>query len=255
MGLKDIKNKFFTHKIEGSEDMQKSKKKKVEKANESETVEKKEIDSPVQPTEKTKKEEKIEKVEKTPKAEKIDKAEKAEKTQNAETEKASEDAPVSSNAEKEKPKQKEKPKFRDKEKAKKETDDDQRSNNKSTFNRRQLPLDTPRFQPTIDQGLTEEQINQRKENNLTNTSRLATSKSVGRIIYENVVTFFNLLLFGIALLLIIFQQYMQLTFLVIAIINTAIGIFQEIKAKYIGPDALRSEITIRREGGSFLKSE
>ena len=232
MGLKDIKNKFFTHKIEGSEDMQKSKKKKVEKANESETVEKKEIDSPVQPTEKTKKEEKIEKVEKTPKTGKIDKAEKAEKTQNAETEKASEDAPVSSNAEKEKPKQKEKPKFRDKEKAKKETDDDQRSNNKSTFNRRQLPLDTPRFQPTIDQGLTEEQINQRKENNLTNTSRLATSKSVGRIIYENVVTFFNLLLFGIALLLIIFQQYMQLTFLVIAIINTAIGIFQEIKAKY-----------------------
>jgi len=97
---------------------------------------------------------------------------------------------------------------------------------------RQLPLDTPRYQPKLDQGLNEEQVNQRKESGLTNTSKLRTSKSIGRIIYENVVTFFNMLLFGIALLLIIFQQSTQLTFLVIAVVNTAIGIFQEIKAKY-----------------------
>ncbi len=103
---------------------------------------------------------------------------------------------------------------------------------KPSLDTRQLPLDTPRFQPSLGQGLTEEQVNQRKENDLTNASKLRTSKSVGLIIYENVVTYFNMLLIAIAVLLIIFNQFMQLTFLVIAVINTAIGIFQEIKAKY-----------------------
>lgn len=96
---------------------------------------------------------------------------------------------------------------------------------------RKLPLDTVRYNPELDKGLSDEQINERIEKELENKSSSGTSKSIGRIIYENVVTYFNMLLLGIAIVLIVFGQVSQLTFLVIAIINTLIGIYQEIKAK------------------------
>ena len=94
-----------------------------------------------------------------------------------------------------------------------------------------LPLDTIRYQPDLNQGLSTDQVNARTEKELTNTSKSSSSKSIGRIIYENVVTYFNMLLLSIAIVLIVFGQYSQLTFMVIAVINTLIGIYQEIKAK------------------------
>lgn len=96
---------------------------------------------------------------------------------------------------------------------------------------RKLPLDTVRYTPDPKIGLTDEQVNQRIEKDLSNKSNSNQSKSIGRIIYENVVTYFNILLFAIAAVLIVFGQYGQVTFLFIAIINTLIGIYQEIKAK------------------------
>jgi cation-transporting P-type ATPase E len=96
---------------------------------------------------------------------------------------------------------------------------------------RKLPLDTKRYQPEINKGLSETEINERIESDLTNKSHSGKSKSIGRIIYENVITYFNVLLLAIAAVLIVFGQASQLTFLVIAILNTLIGIFQEIKAK------------------------
>ncbi len=95
----------------------------------------------------------------------------------------------------------------------------------------QLPKDTPRFKPEIDKGLNASQIKERIDNNLRNVSNTAKSKSYGRIIYENVVTYFNILLLALAVVLIIFNQQTQLSFLLIAFANTLIGSIQAIKAK------------------------
>lgn len=107
----------------------------------------------------------------------------------------------------------------------------QHANVVPSLDSRKLPLDTTRYQPDLNTGLSDEQINERINNNLTNHSNTGSSKTIGRIIYENIVTYFNLLLLSIAAVLIVFGQYGQLTFLVIAILNTLIGIYQEIKAK------------------------
>lgn len=97
---------------------------------------------------------------------------------------------------------------------------------------RKLPLDTIRYTPDLKTGLDDEQLNERIAKDLTNKSNSGKSKSIGRIIYDNIVTYFNMLLLAIAAVLIVFGQYGQITFLFIAILNTAIGIFQEIKAKH-----------------------
>ena len=94
-----------------------------------------------------------------------------------------------------------------------------------------LPLDTVRYNPDITLGLSDEQVAERNVYELNNVSKSDRSKSIWRIVYDNVVTYFNMLLLAIAILLIVFQQYTQITFMVIAIINTVIGIYQEIKAK------------------------
>lgn len=107
----------------------------------------------------------------------------------------------------------------------------QHANVVPSLDSRKLPLDTTRYQPDLNTGLSDEQVNERINNNLTNHSNTGSSKTIGRIVYENIVTYFNLLLLSIAALLIVFGQYGQLTFLVIAILNTLIGIYQEIKAK------------------------
>ena len=100
-----------------------------------------------------------------------------------------------------------------------------------SLDQRKLPLDTIRYTPDPKTGLNDEQVNERNEKELTNRSNSGQSKSIGRIIYENVVTYFNVLLFALAAVLIVFGQYGQITFLFIAILNTLIGIYQEIKAK------------------------
>ena len=100
-----------------------------------------------------------------------------------------------------------------------------------SLDQRKLPLDTIRYTPDPKMGLNDEQVNERNEKELTNRSNSGQSKSIGRIIYENVVTYFNVLLFALAAVLIVFGQYGQITFLFIAILNTLIGIYQEIKAK------------------------
>ncbi len=136
-----------------------------------------------------------------------------------------------------------------------------RSLNKSAdlLNTAQLPNDTIRYTPDIKTGLTDEQITQRNEAGLKNVSNTAKSKSYGRILYENIVTYFNLLLLFLAVVLIVFKQHMQLSFLIIAIANTLIGIIQAIKAKKT-IDKLQlitsSEITvIRNEKKQSIKTE
>lgn len=93
------------------------------------------------------------------------------------------------------------------------------------------PKVVKRFNVEPSVGLNEEQVNQRKEEGLTNHVSKKFSKSYKTIILENVFTFFNMLNFIIGGVLIYFGAYLDCMFLVITIANMVIGMIQEIRAK------------------------
>lgn len=80
-------------------------------------------------------------------------------------------------------------------------------------------------------GLSVEEVNLRKENKQVNVSKHSNLKSPWKIIQTNVFTFFNMLLAIIALLLLSIGSYKNLWFMVIALLNTVIGLIQEFKAR------------------------
>lgn len=88
-----------------------------------------------------------------------------------------------------------------------------------------------RYSPTIETGLTDEQVAERKANGFVNNDKPLPTKSIKRIFYDNIVTLFNILnlLLGIAVFLV--GSYKNMLFLGVMLCNTSIGIFQEIRAK------------------------
>ena len=88
-----------------------------------------------------------------------------------------------------------------------------------------------RYNPNPEEGLTSEQVQARTDDKLLNISTVKTSKSVGKIFFQNIFTFFNITCLAVALALISVGAYSDLLFMVIVTLNTVIGIVQEIKAK------------------------
>jgi cation-transporting ATPase E len=80
-------------------------------------------------------------------------------------------------------------------------------------------------------GLTAEQVQDRTGRGLVNRAPESLSKSVRRIVSENVFTLFNLLNVGLALLVLMVGSYRNLLFILVIISNTVIGIMQELRAK------------------------
>lgn len=111
--------------------------------------------------------------------------------------------------------------------------------------------DIMHFEPDYKTGLNTEQVKQRIEEGAVNKAVVHASRSVGRIIFENVFTLFNILNIVIAAMIIAVGDYRNLLFMGIVISNTVIGIFQEIKAKRT-VDRLtiltEPRITVIREG-------
>lgn len=95
----------------------------------------------------------------------------------------------------------------------------------------EVPDEIERYNADIHQGLTSEQVASRIEKGLINHENTKSGKTTWQIIYTNVVTYFNMLLLAIGIVLIVFGNYAQSFFLVIAFANTLIGIIQELKAK------------------------
>lgn len=94
-----------------------------------------------------------------------------------------------------------------------------------------LPEDTVRYHPNIVQGLSDEQVNERLLHGLVNETKDTTSKTIPHIFISNIFTFFNMLCLAIAITLIVFGKYNQAMFMFVALVNTGIGIFQEIRSK------------------------
>lgn len=89
-----------------------------------------------------------------------------------------------------------------------------------------------RYNPEVHFGLKTDDVEQRQLAGLVNVSEKGSTKTIGGIVFSNVFTFFNLLILGIVILLIWSGASITQTFaLLIATINTIIGIIQEINAK------------------------
>lgn len=90
-----------------------------------------------------------------------------------------------------------------------------------------------RFNPSVEDGLNDEQIKIRQEQKLTNKTKMVVGKSYLEIILTDVFSFFNILLFIIAGLMIYGEYYTGLFFLAILIPNILIGLFQDLRARYL----------------------
>lgn len=89
-----------------------------------------------------------------------------------------------------------------------------------------------RYNPDVHVGLTTDDVEQRQLAGLVNLSAKGSTKTIGSIIFSNVFTFFNMLILAIVVLLVWSgASIAQTTSLVIAAINTVIGILQEVNAK------------------------
>ena len=80
-------------------------------------------------------------------------------------------------------------------------------------------------------GLSNEQVNRRKEQGLVNYDTTIKTKSVNLIILLNIFTLFNILNFGLAILVLIYGEFKNLLFIGVVICNTLISIIQEIRTK------------------------
>ena len=88
-----------------------------------------------------------------------------------------------------------------------------------------------RYNPGPETGLTGEQVREHKEGGWINVSVEPASQTVKEIIHENIFTYFNLIFAVLAVLLCLVGSFRNLTFLPVIILNTLIGIIQEIRAK------------------------
>ena len=90
----------------------------------------------------------------------------------------------------------------------------------------------PSFHPHSEQGgLTSAQVRKRVQMGLVNTPPESPTKSVKKIVLENLFSFFNLIFFIIAGFLIAVGSFDELIFLLVVAANTAIGIVQELNSK------------------------
>lgn len=80
-------------------------------------------------------------------------------------------------------------------------------------------------------GLTDEQVNERIEEGKVNVDENPNTRTYKQIIKENTLTFFNFLNLVLLILVLMVGSYRNAFFVMIIVINTLIGIAQEIRAK------------------------
>ena len=93
------------------------------------------------------------------------------------------------------------------------------------------PIPMERFSADPRHGLNHEQVAALTGAGWTNGAVESNAKSTGEIIRENTVTFFNLVFVVLAGLLVLAGNFRDMFFLVIAIINSLIGIVQQLRSR------------------------
>jgi len=92
-------------------------------------------------------------------------------------------------------------------------------------------VELPVVEADPEQGLSREQVTQRQKGGWANVAVQSPTKTEREIVRGNVFTFFNLIFLVLAAALVAVGSYKDATFILIAVANTAIGIFQEIRSK------------------------
>ena len=90
-----------------------------------------------------------------------------------------------------------------------------------------------RYQPVYTEGLTNRQVQEHRDGGWSNLSVDPPAQTTKEIIHETVFTYFNLIFLVLAILLCLVGSFRNLTFLPVIIINTLIGIIQEIRSKNV----------------------
>ena len=88
-----------------------------------------------------------------------------------------------------------------------------------------------RIFPDPKTGLTAQQAAELLENGYGNQAEDTGIKSTGQIIRENTLTFFNLVFVVLAVLLVFAGSFTDMAFLFIAVLNSLIGIIQQLKSR------------------------
>lgn len=90
-----------------------------------------------------------------------------------------------------------------------------------------------RLTPSLKSGLPNDQVEERNKLGLVNKTNVVVGKTYLEIILSDVFSFFNVLLFAVAGLMIAAQYWIGLTFLVVLFGNIGISLFEDIKARHL----------------------
>ena len=80
-------------------------------------------------------------------------------------------------------------------------------------------------------GLDSKSVEKRVKEGKVNSIKKESSQSISIILFKNIFTYFNLIFLILSILLIMVKSYKNLTFLPVVIVNVAIGIYQQLRAK------------------------
>lgn len=92
-----------------------------------------------------------------------------------------------------------------------------------------------RFYPNYEIGLNKDQVRIRVEQKLTNFVKTEKFKQYFKIVISNLFTFYNILLFGIGIFLLVSDFKTQITncfFMIVVLCNTLIGLIQDLRSKF-----------------------
>lgn len=82
-------------------------------------------------------------------------------------------------------------------------------------------------------GLTNEQVQSRIRQGKQNRVTITAEKSTREIVYSNVFTYFNLVFGILAILLVLVRSWNNMLFVPIVVVNSLIGIVQELRSRRI----------------------
>ncbi|MCQ2772141.1 MAG: HAD-IC family P-type ATPase [Bacilli bacterium] len=88
------------------------------------------------------------------------------------------------------------------------------------------------FSPDYLSGLNDEQIQSRKDDGLVNKNKKRVTKNVWQILKDNVFSFFNIIFFGVCIMLLMGNADVKNYFFIIPIIaNSALGLITDLRAR------------------------
>lgn len=90
-----------------------------------------------------------------------------------------------------------------------------------------------RVTPSTSTGLSSREVEERKQLGLINKTNVVVGKTYLEIILSDVFSFFNVLLFVVAGLMIAAQYWMGLTFSIVLLANIGISLYEDIKARHL----------------------